>query len=90
VDVKGEDLGSEGMLGGEFLGAMDPLLPGSLCHRAIIGLSWAAGKSMGLIVGTIYDKKLLTAKAAKKCREGRKEEAEYWVHGIDSGARGGL
>jgi hypothetical protein len=44
VDVEGEDLGSEGMMGSELLGAMDPLLPGSLCHRAIIGLAPAAGQ----------------------------------------------
>ena len=38
MDVETQDLRSEGMLGGEVLRAPDALLPGSIGHRAIIGL----------------------------------------------------
>jgi len=42
VDVEGEDLRREGMLSGEVFGAPDALLPGSVGHRAIMGLRLAA------------------------------------------------
>ena len=38
MHVEAEDFGRERMLGGEFLGPTDALLPGSLGHRAIMGL----------------------------------------------------
>jgi hypothetical protein len=37
-DVEAEDLRGEGMLSGEVFGAPDALLPGSVGHRAIMGL----------------------------------------------------
>jgi hypothetical protein len=38
VNVETQDFGGEGMLGGEVFGAPDPLLPGSIGHRAIMRL----------------------------------------------------
>src|ERR1022692_4060092 len=43
MDVEGENLRGEGMLSGEVLSAPDPLLPGSVGHRAIMGLGFTAG-----------------------------------------------
>ena len=38
LDIEGEDLGGEGMLGDELLGAMNALLPDAFTHRGIMGL----------------------------------------------------
>jgi hypothetical protein len=49
VDVEAENLRSERMLCRELFGAPDALLPGSVSHRAIMGLRHAAGN---LVAGT--------------------------------------
>ena len=42
VNIEVEDFSSERVLGDELFSAPDALLPGTLCHRAIMGLPLAA------------------------------------------------
>jgi hypothetical protein len=52
VNVETEDLSGEGMLTSEVLSAPDPLLPGSVGHRAIMGLRAVASKCKYLVPST--------------------------------------